>query len=341
MVAVTTSDPWSLVYDHQHQDSDPANVDVVALRKHLQQAHGAVTDSETSVAALGVMHRVRHTDDALPDPAWSSYGRALGHSYGAVPAEDAEVLRAAYGADAIRDVLSALVSPPDNCPTCGSGYRDVQLTAAGNVGVCPDRWHQSLYGETHVDESRAPTPTQAAHACSTADDRVTQLADRLARQRAALLGTPVDAVDRNGAPMPIPNDGPSVHDLVVQDVQERKELGLRRYGSLLQADNGRNALRDMYEELLDAACYVRQRLEEEAARPVTVLAHDDVERLHVLVATAHRGMVPTGPILEILRTAETRQRVAELPSSSTLDLTCANCGTTALVTSGKPHHLPS
>lgn len=83
--------------------------------------------------------------------------------------------------------------------------------------------------------------------------------------------------DRNGAPMPIPNDQPSIHDLVVKDVQDRKELGLRRYGSLLQTGNGRNALQDLYEELLDAACYARQRLAEEP-RPATVAAPPSTQR---------------------------------------------------------------
>lgn len=86
---------------------------------------------------------------------------------------------------------------------------------------------------------------------------------------------------------PVPNDGPSMHHLVIADImsrdlrwdlgvgsarhirdkvaddlQARRQLGLDRYGSLLQAHNGRNALRDLYEELQDAAVYARQRLAE-------------------------------------------------------------------------------
>jgi len=63
-------------------------------------------------------------------------------------------------------------------------------------------------------------------------------------------------------PLPVPNDSESVHSLVVADILARKALGLQRYGSLLQAHNGRDAFRDLYEELLDAACYVRQIMEE-------------------------------------------------------------------------------
>ena len=53
-----------------------------------------------------------------------------------------------------------------------------------------------------------------------------------------------------------------IHDLVVADVKARKALGVRKYGRALQAGNGRDHLKDLYEELLDAACYVRAELEE-------------------------------------------------------------------------------
>ncbi len=66
-------------------------------------------------------------------------------------------------------------------------------------------------------------------------------------------------------PMPLPNDGPSMHDLVCQDMVARKALGLSRYGSLLQANNGRDALRDAYEEVLDLAVYLRQLMAERDA----------------------------------------------------------------------------
>jgi hypothetical protein len=67
-------------------------------------------------------------------------------------------------------------------------------------------------------------------------------------------------------PAPIHNDGPSMHDLVAADLAERKEHGLRKYGTPLQTGNGRSMLRDAYEEVLDLAVYLRGALEEEAAR---------------------------------------------------------------------------
>lgn len=62
---------------------------------------------------------------------------------------------------------------------------------------------------------------------------------------------------------PIPNDGPSMHDLVIADMAERKAHGLRKYNSLLQTGNGRSFKLDLYEELLDAIVYLRGMIEEE------------------------------------------------------------------------------
>lgn len=66
----------------------------------------------------------------------------------------------------------------------------------------------------------------------------------------------------DGQPMPIHNDGPSMHDLVREDLLERKAFGLRKYGTTLQAHNGRDPLKDLYDELLDAVVYTRQLIAE-------------------------------------------------------------------------------
>lgn len=62
--------------------------------------------------------------------------------------------------------------------------------------------------------------------------------------------------------LPTPNDLPHIHDLVIEDIKQRKALGVGRYGTPLQAFNDRDALRDAYEEILDAAAYLRQLIEE-------------------------------------------------------------------------------
>lgn len=63
-------------------------------------------------------------------------------------------------------------------------------------------------------------------------------------------------------PAPIPNDRPCIQDLVIKDLETRKQVGLERYGTYLQAGNGRDALVDLYQELIDATQYIRQEIEE-------------------------------------------------------------------------------
>lgn len=64
-------------------------------------------------------------------------------------------------------------------------------------------------------------------------------------------------------PMPTINDGPNVQALVMADIRDRMALGIKRYGTVLQPHNGRNPLRDAYEEALDLAVYLRQALYEQ------------------------------------------------------------------------------
>lgn len=68
-------------------------------------------------------------------------------------------------------------------------------------------------------------------------------------------------------PLPLNNTSKSIHDLVISDIEDRKEFGLAKYGTTLQAGNGRNALLDAYQEALDLACYLRQALEESDVNP--------------------------------------------------------------------------
>lgn len=65
-----------------------------------------------------------------------------------------------------------------------------------------------------------------------------------------------------GQPAPIHNQRPAVWDLVMQDMNARNEFGKAKYGTPLQAFNGRDALKDAYEEVLDLAVYLRQLMEE-------------------------------------------------------------------------------
>jgi hypothetical protein len=62
---------------------------------------------------------------------------------------------------------------------------------------------------------------------------------------------------------PIVNNGPCIQDLVIQDIEARKQVGIERYGTVLQPFNGRSALMDAYQEALDLCAYLRQLLYEE------------------------------------------------------------------------------
>lgn len=63
-------------------------------------------------------------------------------------------------------------------------------------------------------------------------------------------------------PHPVPNGGSPLWDLVIADMRERDQIGRQRYGTPLQAFNGRDALVDAYQEALDHAVYLRQAIEE-------------------------------------------------------------------------------
>jgi hypothetical protein len=78
--------------------------------------------------------------------------------------------------------------------------------------------------------------------------------------------------------LPIPNDKPSIQALVREDLEQREQVGIGRYGTALQPNNGRDALRDAYEEALDLVCYLRQVIEERRLQ-----AERNEERLAVLV----------------------------------------------------------
>lgn len=63
-------------------------------------------------------------------------------------------------------------------------------------------------------------------------------------------------------PLPVVNGEPDIQSLVIADIGARREVGIQRYGTALQPFNGRDALRDAYEEALDLTMYLRQCIEE-------------------------------------------------------------------------------
>ena len=67
-------------------------------------------------------------------------------------------------------------------------------------------------------------------------------------------------------PSPMRTSGTPIWELVIADMKARDRLGRERYGTPLQAHNGRDALQDAYEEILDTAVYLRQAIEERPSR---------------------------------------------------------------------------
>jgi hypothetical protein len=66
-------------------------------------------------------------------------------------------------------------------------------------------------------------------------------------------------------PAPLPAEG-DVWKLVMADMEQRRQMGIAKYGTPLQVDNGRDHLIDLYQELLDACVYLRAEIERRAGR---------------------------------------------------------------------------
>lgn len=62
-------------------------------------------------------------------------------------------------------------------------------------------------------------------------------------------------------PLPKPGKLP-VQQILIHAIEERREHGIRKYGRALETDNGRDALKDAWEESMDLLLYLTQmRLE--------------------------------------------------------------------------------
>ena len=69
-------------------------------------------------------------------------------------------------------------------------------------------------------------------------------------------------MDKFGEPSTIPNKLEPVWYLVIKDMNLRNEFGRKKYGTPLQPFNGRDVLKDAYEEALDLTVYLRQAIYE-------------------------------------------------------------------------------
>jgi hypothetical protein len=99
-----------------------------------------------------------------------------------------------------------------------------------------------------------------------------------------------------------------IAELVIEDIRARAELGVRKYGAPLHAHNGRSALMDLYQELLDGAHYVRQEIEEREAARAMAPEGATAEVWRSLATSSHAEAVGTVllPLLDALGWDEKR-----------------------------------
>jgi hypothetical protein len=85
-------------------------------------------------------------------------------------------------------------------------------------------------------------------------------------------------------PDPIKNTMPAIWPLVIKDMCDRHQIGCEKYGTPLQANNGRRPLVDAYQELLDLVVYLRQELverEQLEAEVVRLCARNELLQLQI------------------------------------------------------------
>lgn len=76
------------------------------------------------------------------------------------------------------------------------------------------------------------------------------------------MNTDIKAIATLQQPPPTPNDRTPAHDLLIEVVKERKELGQERHKSPLQPYNGRDQMVDVLQELVDGAAYLINAIQE-------------------------------------------------------------------------------
>ena len=113
----------------------------------------------------------------------------------------------------------------------------------------------------------------------------------------------------NGQPKPIQNNGPSMHDLLIEDISQmleqegassetivevigpivaRKYYGLAKYGTILQAGNGRDPMTDAVEEVVDLCVYMRQVVCENPGNDELLEAYELCMKTHAVIILASR-----------------------------------------------------
>lgn len=85
-------------------------------------------------------------------------------------------------------------------------------------------------------------------------------------------------------PRSIPTDTPAVWDLVFADMQERDLMGEKKHGVRLQPGNGRDVLKDAYQEALDLVAYLRQSIYERDEQADIATLEQEVRQVRARLA---------------------------------------------------------
>lgn len=129
--------------------------------------------------------------------------------------------------------------------------------------LCDDKGIKAKDLPTHLREDHRAAPVSRDKIQEALDEGREERAHVLKREEIPTSHPVPERANRPGdQPLPTTNERPYIQDLVIADVEERRQVGIKRYGTALQALNNRDAYRDLYEEMLDGLLYMRQVREE-------------------------------------------------------------------------------
>lgn len=176
---------------------------------------------------------------------------------------DERVIFPAYAQYAVQD-YTGRIRFADKKPVCNQKYYEWEgcwclRSISGNDRL--DNWHSDIVTR---DQYRDAGGTMEVD-----DEESVQLNNPEMESCFEPFVSVEDAHERKAehaatAKQPTPKgSGNPILGMVLADLTNRALEGKEKYGEPLKAHNGRNSLWDLYQELLDAAMYIRQAIEEQ------------------------------------------------------------------------------
>lgn len=135
-------------------------------------------------------------------------------------------------------------------------------------------------------------------------------------------------------PAPEKNDTRPIWDIVIEDMKQRNEEGVKKYGTPLQIFNGRDSLVDLYQELLDAVVYTRQKIEEQKYfqdnfEALEQASDDYIEelttQLNICKATLHTIMEDSSNEADVELSKSTLEQLDEMNQCVVCGINYAKC----------------